>query len=175
MSPRLQPPPPPPLSPPRSVHEVRSGGDSTVPLTYQRGSSDADLAGSRDINSLEHLKSFEGSRSSSAAGSVHSLSSSTSKASQRSWEEDDVFDQVLQAISRDLNNSINVLKTKSVSRFAKILTKTGRSQGDMQRALKRELKQFQKQVEGYYGISGQNFHKEAVSMSEEYKECRGKC
>lgn len=165
----------PPLPLRRFVHELRTGGDPTVPFTDRRGSSDSDLAGSQNSDSFEHFKSLKGPHSSSAAGSLHSLSSGRSKASQRSWEEDDVFDQVLQAISRELENSINILKTKSVSKFAKLLTKTGRSHSDMQRALKSELERFQGQVEGYYGISGQKVHTGALNISEEYKECRGKC
>lgn len=166
--------PPPPLPPPKFVPLAGTASQPAVPFTYPVRTSDGDLAGSQDSEPFEDLKSFQGPRSSSAAGSSYSLSSRTSKASQKSWEEDDVFDQVLQAISREIETATNVLKTKSVSRFAKILTKTGRSQGDLQRGVRRELKRFQKQVEGHYGISGQKFDAEADSISDEYKECRGK-
>lgn len=173
----ISPPPTPPLPQPRFVQissPMPRMGEPAVPLTYQSRSFDTKSAGFQEWNSFDQFQSNRGQRSSSAASSLHSESSSTSKASQRSWEEDDVFDQVLQSISRELGNSTSTLKTKSVSRFAKRWTKTGRSQGDMQRALRKELNEFQKQVEAHYGISGQKLHTEAVFISGEYKECRGK-
>lgn len=163
--------PPPPLPAPPFVHVARTAGE---PLIYHSDSSNVNFAGFQASDPLEQFVSLQGQRSSSAAGSVHSLSSSTSKASQRSWEEDDVFDQVLKEISRDLEKSVNILRTQSISRFAMILTKTGRSQAQMQRALKRELQRFQKQAGQYYGISGRSVHTGAISISGEYKECRDK-
>lgn len=85
-----------------------------------------------------------------------------------------MFDQVLQAISEELDHSIKILKAKSVSKLAMRFTKTGRLQRDIQQALKRELERFQKRVQRHYGISGHKIQAGDEFISEEYKECRGK-
>lgn len=178
---------PPPLPPPRFVPvDNRTAGEPPqASSTYlhratgpylRRSSSDAGSHSSQASNASRASRRFGNQRrSSSAAGSVCSqASSNVSKASQRSWEEDDVFDQALQIISQELGDSIKALEATSVSRLTMILTKTGRNQRDMQRAFKRELERFQKIVTKHYGISGWKVQAGVDDISEAYRECRSK-
>lgn len=78
--------------------------------------------------------------SSSVAGSNSSLDSTVSKASQRSWDNDDEFDQVLQEIARDLTEHIAIIK--KASHLTSVLTSKGRSRRAAERQMIQELSGF---------------------------------
>ncbi|KAL1859646.1 hypothetical protein Daus18300_009511 [Diaporthe australafricana] len=90
-------------------------------------------------------------RSTSAAASLSSSSSCASKSSQRSWDEDDEFDQVLHAIRKDLDEHIKLLK---VSRFTTLFTRNGGSRRGIRNDARRELKRLRLNVERKLGEFG---------------------
>lgn len=113
-----------------------------------------------------------GQRTGSGASSIRSQASNASKASQRSWEADDIFDQVLQAISEEVDRIITFLG-KNSARITKMFTKTGRTQRDIQQDLKTELKHFRSMLPVYHGVFSGRSQTESGDASEEYKTCRG--
>lgn len=91
----------------------------------------------------------------------------------RSRGGDDIFNEVLRAISQEVSTTISFLRKNSAPRIATRITKTGRTHRDIQRGLERELERFQSKVPAYYGVFSGRSQTESGDTSEEYKTCRG--
>lgn len=126
------------------------------------------------MNSLSPFPINKPSRHKSRRGSASSQASSTSKASQVSWDEDDEFDQVLKAMESDLDSHAAALEKVMPSVAAHVLGGGDRSRHRAEyNDLKKEIQRFKYAVAGYLGISDRERRMEAGSFSAEYRSLRG--
>lgn len=108
-------------------------------------------------------------RSSSGAGSTSSVDSGRSKASQRSWEEEDQFDQVLNEIAKTIEETINGKLFKGNFGFRDLFTKGGHSRREIQRSMKKELADFSVKIRNRANFG----QAPEFTRSSEYRNRRG--
>lgn len=119
---------------------------SSIRSAFQSVSSRRDSYGSGNPHSSTFPR-----RSTSEIPSDSSRSSCTSKSSQRSWDKNDEFDQVLHATIDDLDEHIELLK---FPRFKSLFNGKSSSQSRIQEDARRVLKRMRSNLESKLGKSG---------------------
>lgn len=148
----------------RTVHRQTSNAGSLHRTLSRRNSEPGGLG--RTISARQ-----------SGSGSFVSRQSSTaSKASQVSWDEEDEFDHVLQSISSELGRQVTLIRrTSPGSNVKQMFTSNGRARRDARHDMKKRLQSFQSRVRANLGMSDvKRQTSPSGHVSSQYLETRGK-